>query len=73
MMAHDEIALAPINRRSGIFYRHLVPWRKNLVAALATSYRRYFKLALAHQREIEGAPDQWAWRAVLPAIITTQE
>lgn len=71
MMAHDAIGLASINLKSGIFYRHLVPCRKNLVSALATSYRRYLKLALAHQREIESAADQWAWQAVQPAIITT--
>lgn len=71
--AHAEIELAPISRKPGIFYRHLVPWRKNLVSALATSYRRYFKLALAHPRETESVPDQWAWQAVQPAIITTLE
>ena len=72
-MAHDEIDLAPIERRPGIFYRQLVLWRRNLVSALSNSYRWYFKLALAHRHETGSYPDQWAWQAIQPAIRFTLE
>src|SRR5437879_1553166 len=73
MMAHDEIALAPISHKSGIFYRHLVPVRNNLVSLLANIYRRCFRLALAHPRETGNYPDQWAWHAIQLPIITSLE
>jgi len=73
MFAHDEIGLAPINRKSGIFYRHLVPLRNNLILLLANSYRRYFKVALAHRREAGNSPEQWAWNHLQSAVGPTME
>lgn len=71
--AHDEIELASINRKSGVFYRHFLPLRSNLVPLLAGSYRRYFKLALARPREAGRDPHQWAWSQLQPVIGTVQE
>jgi hypothetical protein len=68
MSAHDEIELAPINRKTSLFYWHLLPLRKNLVSLLADNYRRYFKLALAHPREAERDPHQWAWIQLRPFV-----
>jgi hypothetical protein len=65
---HTEIEFAPINQKSAVFYRHFLPWRKNLVSLLAGSYRRYFKLALAHPRETGSDPHQWAWRHLQPVV-----
>jgi len=73
LMAHHEIELAPVNQKWGIFFRNLVPWRRNLVSGLTNSYRRYFKLALAHPREVGDYPDQWALQAIQPAIRITLE
>ena len=73
VIAHDEIALAPINGKLGIFYRHLVPIRNNLVSTLASTYRRCFNLALAHPHETGNSPDQWACTVIQPAITTTLE
>jgi hypothetical protein len=73
MVAHDEIALAPINMKSGVFYRHLVPLRNDLVLILALTYRRCFRLALAHPDESRNDPNQWAWGLIQPAIIASQQ
>ncbi len=54
--AHAEIELAPVSRKTGPFYRHFLPWRKDLVSRLADSYRRYFKLALAHRTRSDAIP-----------------
>jgi hypothetical protein len=73
MIANGEIELAPINRKSGIFYRHFVPLRNNLISLLANNYRRYFKVALAHRREAGASPEQWAWSHLQSAVGLTLE
>jgi hypothetical protein len=73
LVAHDEIQLAPISRKTSTFYRHFVPLRKNLISLLALTYRRYFKLALAHPRQIGHDPDKWAQSQVQPAFVTSLE
>jgi hypothetical protein len=40
---------------------------------LATSYRRYFKLALAHPQEAGRDPHEWAWGQLQPAVGATLE
>jgi RNA polymerase sigma factor (sigma-70 family) len=60
LSAHTEIEIRPISQRIGPFYRYYLPLLKNLVSLLAGSYRRYFKLALAHPRQIGPNPHQWA-------------
>jgi hypothetical protein len=66
--AHAEIEVAPIKQKSGAFYRHFLPLRKNLVSGLAGSYRRYFKLALAYPHQAGPDPHQWAWGQLRPAV-----
>ena len=73
LIAHDEIELAPINQKSGAFYRHFLPLRKNLVSLLVDGYRRCFKLALAHPREAGRDPHQWAWGQLQRAVSATLE
>jgi hypothetical protein len=73
MIAHDEIELAPIYRNTAIFYRHFLPLRTNLISLFADSYRRYFKLALAHPRQAGNDSDKWAWSQLQPAIDETLE
>jgi hypothetical protein len=73
MRAHDEIELKPISERTGPFYRHLQPLRKDLVSLLAGSYRRYFKLALAHPEQTGGDSHNWAWDQLQPAVGTILE
>ena len=73
MIANGEIELAPINRKSGIFHRHFVPLRNNLILLLANSYRRYFKVALAHPREAGTSPEQWAWSHLQSVVGLTLE
>jgi len=68
MSAHAEIEVAPVNRKTGPFYRHFLPLRKELVSLLTKSYRRYFKLALAHPRESGRAPDKWTLGQLRPAV-----
>ena len=68
MIAHDEVELALIDRKTAIFYGHLLPLRKNLVSLLADSYRRYFKLALAHPSQAGRDPHQWACAQLGPAV-----
>src|SRR6266849_9120119 len=73
IIAHDEIELALIIRKTAIFYRHFLPLRKNLISLFADSYRRYFKLALAHPRQAGSDSDEWAWSQLQPAIDETIE
>jgi DNA-directed RNA polymerase specialized sigma24 family protein len=68
MSARDEIELRPIPQKTGAFYRHFLPLRKDLVALLADSYRRYFKLALAHPGQAGRDPNDWAWGQLRPAV-----
>lgn len=67
-MAHSEIEHAPINQKSGVFYRHFVPLRNNWVSLLALSYRRYFRLALAHPAQTGRDPRRWALDQLYPAV-----
>jgi hypothetical protein len=73
MSAHTEILHTPINQRTGPFYRHLLPLREHLVSLLAGSYRRYFKLALAHPHQAGRFPDEWAWGQLEPVVSATLE
>jgi len=66
--AHTEIESVSTSQKSGAFYRHYLPLLKNLVSVLADSYRQYFKLALAHPRQAERDPHQWAWGQLQPVV-----
>jgi predicted DNA-binding protein (UPF0251 family) len=66
--AHSEIKRTSIDQKSAIFYRSLVPLRTEMIAVLAASYRRYFKLALAHPSQTGGDPTTWAWIQLQPAV-----
>lgn len=61
LSAHTEIRLRPITLKTGPFYRYFRPLRTALCSLLADSYRRYFKLALAHPRQSGNDPHEWAW------------
>jgi len=73
LIAHFEIEVAPVNRKTGLFYLYLVPWRQDLVSLLADSYRRYFKLALAHPRQTGRDPHNWACGQLQPAVSVALE
>ncbi len=67
-MAHSEIELALVHQKTAIFYRNFLPLRKNVVLLLVDSYRRYFKLALAHPRQAGRDPNDWVWVQLQPAV-----
>src|SRR5712692_8950253 len=71
--AHTEIEFALIHQKSGAFYRHFLPWRKNLVSLLVCSYRRYFKLALAHPHQLGRDSHKWAWDQLQPVVVAGLE
>jgi len=72
--AHDEIERIPTSQnKAAPFFRHFLPLRNALVALLAGSYRSYFKVALAHPREVGRDPDKWAWAQLQPLIATVLE
>jgi hypothetical protein len=66
--AHNEIKLRPVNQKTGSFYRHFLPLRNNLVSLLTGSYRRYFKLALAHPHQVGSDSYKWASDQLQPAV-----
>lgn len=68
LIAHSEIESRPVNAKSAAFYRHYVPLRTSLLAALAELYRRCFKVALAHPHETGPDPNEWALIQLQPAI-----
>jgi hypothetical protein len=66
--AHSEIKERSIEHKSATFYRSFVPLRTEMITLLADSYRRYFKLALAHPSQTGGDPTTWAWIQLQPAL-----
>ena len=74
LIAHGDIEQTPVSRnKSRPFYRHFLPLRNGMVALLVDSYRRYFKLALAHPREAGRDPGKWAWSQLQPAVCAVLE
>ena len=68
VMAHSEIGRASIDHKMSAFYRHFLPLRKDMVTLLADSYRRYFRLGLAHLSRAYGEADGWAQGQLWPAV-----
>jgi len=68
LMVHSEIERMPVAQKTSPFFRHFVPLRKEMVALLADSYRRCFKLALAHVSQTGRDPDKWAQGHLWPAV-----
>jgi len=68
MTAHSEIKQRNIQEKSAAFYRSFLPLRAQMIALLADSYRRYFKLALAHPTETGGDAGIWAWIQLQPPV-----
>jgi hypothetical protein len=68
LTAHSEIERMPIGQKAGAFHRHFLPLRKELITLLAESYRRFFKLALAHASALETSADMWAQVQFQPAL-----
>jgi len=68
LTAHTDIEHSPLEQKSGRFFRHFLPLREQMVVLLAESYRRYFKLALAHASQTKGDPDRWAWTQLQPVL-----
>jgi hypothetical protein len=66
--AKFEITQTPIPRRLIAFHRRFVPLRKQMVELLATTYRAFFKVALAHESQTGIDPDVWAQVQFQPAI-----
>jgi hypothetical protein len=73
LSAHSEIEQMRGAQKSAIFFRHFLPLRTHMVALLATSYRRYFKVALAQPSQTGGDPDNWAPNQLQPAIHAARE
>lgn len=55
-----EIRELHFSQKTAAFFRCFLPLREQMVVLLAESYRRYFKLGLAHARQTGGDPDKWA-------------
>lgn len=68
LMAHGEIERMPVGNKTSPFFRHFLPLRRDMVVLLADSYRRYFKLALAHVSQAGGDSDKWAQAQLWPAV-----
>jgi hypothetical protein len=68
LLAHAQIESASMGTKTGPFYRHFVPLRQHLVGLLADSYRRFFKLALAHPIKTGNDPHAWVVSQLQPAF-----
>jgi hypothetical protein len=73
LAANSEINIRPISQKTGPFHRYLIPLLKDVASLLASAYRRYFKLALAHPQQSGPDPHEWALRQLDPAIGVTLE
>lgn len=73
LIVHTEIEHVDINQKKAAFLRHFLPLRQSMVALLAETYRRYFRLALARARATEDDPESWAWDHLQPAVSAALE
>jgi hypothetical protein len=73
LAANSEINIRPIGQRKGPFDRHLLPLLKDLASLFASTYRRYFKLALAHPQQSGSDPHEWALHQLERAVGMTLE
>jgi hypothetical protein len=68
LSAHTEIETCPVDKKIRVFLKHFVPLRERLIVAVADSYRRYLKLALALPVESGHDPHDWAWGQLQAAV-----
>ena len=68
LTANTDIEHVPVGQKSARFFRHFLPLRQQMVELLTESYRRYFKVALAHDSQTGDDPDGWAWIQLQPAL-----
>jgi hypothetical protein len=68
LSVHLQIEVVPPAQKSVAFYQHFLPLRQNLVAVLADSYRRYFRVGLANPHIAGPNPHDWAWLQLQSAI-----
>jgi hypothetical protein len=68
LIARTDIEHSPVAQRSARFFQNFLPLREQMVVLLAESYRRYFKLALAHPSQTGGDPDLWAQTQLQPPL-----
>lgn len=68
LIANTEIEHADTTRKKAVFFRHFLPLRQRMTALLAETYRKYFKLALAHAKTTGDVPETWAWNQLQPAV-----
>jgi len=68
LLANTEIEHEDNMRKKAAFFRHFLPPRQRMIALLAETYRKYFKLVLANARTTEVAPEVWAWSQLQPAV-----
>ncbi len=73
LSVHSKIEVVPIAQKSVAFYEQFLPLRKNLVALLADSYRRYFRVGLAQPRLAGLDAHDWAWGQLQPAIYVASD
>ena len=66
--AHAQIEHAPIAKKNITFFRHFIPLRKDVIALLTDTYRRFFKVALAQVSVAGFNPDEWAKMLLQPAV-----
>jgi DNA-directed RNA polymerase specialized sigma24 family protein len=68
LVAHAEIESTRFNGRNSRFYGRFVPLLTGMVTLLGESYRRYFKLGLAHTREVGSDAHYWALNQLQPGV-----
>jgi hypothetical protein len=64
----SQVRQGNVDLKSAVFYRSFLPLRGEMVTLLADTYRRYFKLALAHASGTGQDANLWAWIQLQPAI-----
>jgi hypothetical protein len=72
-MAHTEIEHANVAQKPATFYRHFIPLRQRIVVLLGETYRKYFRLALAHPSRTGNDPNTWAQRQLQSDIRSVLE
>ncbi len=60
LMVNSQVRQSNIGSKSAAFYQSFLPLRGQMIGVLADTYRRYFKVALAHPSDTGQSAYRWA-------------
>jgi hypothetical protein len=68
LMVNSQVRQSNIGSKSAAFYQSFLPLRGQMIGVLADTYRRYFKVALAHPSDTGQSAHPWAVMQLQPPL-----